>query len=225
MATYTKEKDVATTLEDDSKARAAMQEVFSNTARWPAGYGGFTAEVVVNNDGRESRGQVTVKGPKEIETTIEDAAAKEFLTENLASIAMHRGPRSFEESDGKYKLAFGDDGVHPLGHKLILGGDGMSSFYRIKDGRIQQINRATPRMSFSINIEESVKTEDDKYLTHKYTVYYFNPQDGSLKDVESYTDDYTRVGKADLPERRRVIHSTEGRVVVDSMTLSNHQNL
>lgn len=224
MATYTKEKDVATTLEDDAGARAAMKEVFSNTARWPAGYGGFTAEVVVNNDGQESRGQVTVKGPKEIETDL-DGAAKEFLTENLASIAMHRGPRSFEESDGKYKLAFGDDGVHPLGRKLVLGGDGMSSFYRIKDGRIQQINRATPRMSFSINIEESVKTVDDKYLTHKYTVFYFNPQDGSLKDVESYTDDYARVGEADLPQSRRVIHCVEGRVAVDSMTLSNHKNL
>ncbi|UCD10790.1 MAG: DUF3386 family protein [Nitrospinaceae bacterium] len=225
MATYTKEKDVATTLEDDSGARAAMKEVFSNTARWPAGYGGFTADAVVNIDGQESQGQVTVKGPKDIETTLEDGPAKEFLTENLASIAMHRGPRSFEESDGKYKLVFGDDGLHPLGRKLVLGGDGMSSFYRVKDGRIQQINRATPRMSFSINIEESVKTVDDKYLTHKYTVYYFNPQDGALKDVESYTDDYTRVDGADLPQYRRVIHTAKGKVAVDSITLSNHKNL
>ena len=35
MATYTKEKDVETTFEDDFEARKAMQEVFSNTARWP----------------------------------------------------------------------------------------------------------------------------------------------------------------------------------------------
>ena len=33
MATYTKEKDVETTVEDDASARKAMQEVFSNTAR------------------------------------------------------------------------------------------------------------------------------------------------------------------------------------------------
>ena len=81
---------------------------------------------------------------------------KEFLEENMASIAMHRGPRSFEESDGKYKLAFTDDGSHPQGRAVSMGGDGMSSFYRIKDGRIQQINRKTPRMSFTINVEESV---------------------------------------------------------------------
>ena len=113
---------------------------------------------------------------------------------------MHRGPRSFDESDGKYKLSFGDDGTHPLGRKLVMGGDGMSSFYRIKDGRIQQINRQTPRFSFSINIEESRKNQDGKYLTHKYSVFYFNPETKGLKDVESYTDEYTRVGEADLPK-------------------------
>ena len=225
MATYTKEKDVETALEDDAEARAAMQEVFSNTARWPIGFGGFTADATANINGVEHKGTVTVKGPKEIETDISDEKAKGFLKENLASIAMHRGPRTFEESDGKYKLHFGDDGTHPLGRKLIMGGDGMSSFYRIKDGRIQQINRKTPRFSFSINIEESRKNQDGKYLTHKYSVFYFHPENKGLKDVESYTDEYTRVGEADLPEKRRIINCEEGQVCVSTMTLSNHKLL
>jgi hypothetical protein len=104
-----------------------------------------------------------------------------------------------------------------------MGGDGMSSFYRIKDGRIHQINRKTPRMSFTINVEESVKNVDDKYLTRKYTVYYFNPENSSIKDVESYTDEYTRVGDVDLPQVRRIINSDEGQIMVNSMTLSNHK--
>ena len=224
MATYTKEKDVETALEDDAGARKVMQEVFSNTARWPAGFGGFTAEVVANINGEEQKGMVTVKSPKEIEMDISDEKARGFLKENLASIAMHRGPRSFEESDGKYKLNFGDDGMHPLGRKLVMGGDGMSSFYRIKDGRIQQINRQTPRFSFSINIEESRKNQDGKFLTHKYSVFYFNPERG-LKDVESYTDEYARVGEADLPEMRRIINCEEGVVSVSTMTLTNHKLL
>ena len=225
MATYAKDKDVETTLEDDSEAREAMQEVFSNTARWPVGFGGFTADVIANINGEEQRGTVTVKGSKDIEISIEEEKAKSFLNENLASIAMHRGPRSFEESDGKYKLVFGDDGTHPLGRKLIMGGDGMSSFYRIKDGRIQQINRQTPRFSFSINIEESKKNQDGKFLTRKYSVFYFNPETKGLKDVESYTDEYTRVGEADLPEMRRIINCEEGAISVSTMTLSNHKLL
>ena len=225
MATYTKEKDIETTLEDDSEARKAMQEVFNNTARWPEGFGGFSSDVVVNINGEEQRGTVTVKNAKEIETTIEDEKAKSFLNENLASIAMHRGPRSFEESDGKYKLVFGDDGSHPLGRKLIMGGDGMSSFYRIKGGRIHQINRQTPRFSFSINVEESKKNQEGKFLTRKYSVFYFNPETKGLKDVESYTDEYTRVGEADLPEMRRIINCEEGAISVSTMTLSNHKLL
>ena len=225
MATYTKEKDVETTEEDDAEARAAMQEVFSNTARWPEGFSGFTADVMANINGFEQKGTVKVKGPKEIETDIRDESAKGFLIENLASIAMHRGPRSFEESDGKYKLRFGDDGTHPLGRKLIMGGDGMSSFYRIKDGRIQQINRQTPRFSFSINIEESRKNQDGKFLTHKYSVFYLNPDKKGLKDVESYTDEYIRIGEADLPQLRRIINCEEGQVSVSTMSLSNHKIL
>jgi hypothetical protein len=225
MATYTKDKDVETTLEDDSEAREAMQEVFSNTARWPVGFGGFTADVIANINGEEQKGTATVKGSKDIEISIEEEKAKSFLNENLASIAMHRGPRSFEESDGKYKLVFGDDGTHPLGRKLVMGGDGMSSFYRIKGGRIQQINRQTPRFSFSINIEESKKNQDGKFLTRKYSVFYFNPETKGLKDVESYTDEYTRVGEADLPEMRRIINCEEGAISVSTMTLSNHKLL
>ena len=225
MATYTKDKDVETVLEDDTEARKAMQEVFNNTSRWPANFGGFTADVVANINGEEQKGTVMVKGPKDIKISIEEENAKGFLNENLSSIAMHRGPRSFEESDGKYKLVFGDDGTHPLGRKLVMGGDGMSSFYRIKDGRIQQINRQTPRFSFSINIEESTKTQDDKFLTRKYSVFYFNPETKGLKDVESYTDEYTRVGEADLPESRRIINCEEGAISVSTMTLSNHKLL
>ncbi len=225
MTTYTKAKDVEAALEDDAEARAAMQEVFSNTARWPTGFGGFTADATANINGAEHNGTVTVKGPKEIEADVGDEKAKSFLAENLASIAMHRGPRSFEDSDGKYKLRFGDDGTHPLGRKLIMGGDGMSSFYRIKEGRIQQINRQTPRFSFSINIEESRKNRDGKFLTHKYSVFYFNPENKSLKDVESYTDEYTRVGDADLPATRRIINCEEGQICVSTMTLRNHKLL
>ncbi len=223
MTTYTKEADVATTQEDDPKAREAMAEVFGNTARWDGNFPGFTADVTVNMNGQEVKGTITVKGPREMETTITDEKAKSFLTENMGSIAMHRGPRSFDESDGKYKISFGDDGSHPMGRKIVLGGDGMKSYYRIKGGRIHQINRQSPRMSFSINIEESAKNDEGQFLTKKYSVFYFDPESKALKDVESYTDQYTRVGAYDLPELRRIIHCEDNWVCVDSMSLSNHK--
>lgn len=223
MATYIKEKDVESTLQDDPKTRAVLKEVFENTARWQPDFNGFSAEIAVNVNGKEETGSITVSGSKDIVLTLKDETLKKFVEENMASIAMHRGYRTFEDSDGKHKLVFGEEDSHPLGRRVILGGDGMGSFYRVKDGRIQQINRKTPRFSFAINIEESVKNEEGKYLTRKYTVYYFNSENGSLKDVESYTDSYTRVGKADLPHSRRIINCAGAEIIVSSMTMSNHK--
>ena len=100
MATYTQEEDVVTTQDDDPKAREALREVFGNTARWSSDFNGFTADVTININGSEESGKMTVKNPKEIEHSIQGEKHKEFLDENMASIAMHRGPRSFEESDG-----------------------------------------------------------------------------------------------------------------------------
>ena len=70
MATYTKEEDIATTQDDDPKAREALREVFGNTARWSSAFNGFSAEVIVNINGSEESGVITVNGPKEIEHSI-----------------------------------------------------------------------------------------------------------------------------------------------------------
>ena len=142
-------------------------------------------------------------------------------------IAVHRGPRTFDESDGKYTLTMDEDG-HPLGARLDIHGS--HSFYRVKDNRITQINRTMshPNMApfaFTINVEESALTQDKKNLTTKYTVYYFSPEDGKLKNVESFTDTHARVGAADLPATRRIIAFENGSVVVKSFALSRHQLL
>ena len=94
MATYTKEKDVETVLEDDIEARNTMQEVFSNTARWPAEFGGFAADVVANINGEEQKGTVTVKGPKDITISIEEENIKNFLNENRSGQKYSR-PKTF----------------------------------------------------------------------------------------------------------------------------------
>jgi hypothetical protein len=68
-------------------------------------------------------------------------------------------------------------------------------------------------------------TQDNKNLTTKYTVYYFSPEDGKLKNVESFTDTHVRVGAADLPATRRIIAFENGTVIVKSLTLTQHHVL
>lgn len=215
------------TVADDPQARDLLRRAFEATARWPKDFNGFTADVTVNVNGKETSSSIVVKSPRDVSVQLGNDETQKWLQEQLGMIAVHRGPRSFEESDGKYSLTMEEDG-HPFGTKLIIHGS--NSLYRIKDSRITQINRkmAHPGMNsfaFTINVEESAITQDQKNLTTKYTVYYYSPTDGKLTNVESFTDTHVRVGSSDLPATRRIITYENGQVVVKSLTFKNHKLL
>lgn len=226
---YQHEK-AATEVKDNAEARALLLQAFERTARWQHDFKGFSADLTVNSDGKISKGSVTVKGPKEVQVTLSDPELQKWAEGQIAMIAVHRGPRSFEESDGKYALTLGEDVDHPFGPKVFIHGDGMHSFYRIKGDRITQINRTMahpgmPAMAFTINVEESTTTVDGKFLTTHYTVYYYSPQDGKLVNVESFADTHRRMDQSDLPATRRIIGYEKGKMVVKTLTFSNHKML
>ncbi|MEP7150746.1 MAG: DUF3386 domain-containing protein [Nitrospira sp.] len=214
-----------TTVADDPQARAVLQRAFESTARWQSDFRGFSADLTVNTNGSLVRGTVVVKGPRDVTVQLPDEAIQKWAQEQIGMIAVHRAPRKFEESDGKHRLTLEAGTDHPLGRRLDLHGDGMQSFYRIKDDRITQINRKMPHVAFTINVEESSQTQDHKHLTTKYTVYYYAPQDGKLRNVESFTDTHVRVGTSDLPATRRIISYENGEVTVRTMTFENHKLL
>lgn len=214
-----------TDVKDDPQARAMLREAFEKTARWQADFKGFTADLTVNIGGKESRGTVTIKSPKEVTVSLSDAEQQKWAEGQIGMIAVHRAPRSFDEADGKYALTLGADSHHPFGPSVIIHGDGMHSFYRITGGRITQINRKMPHMAFTINVEESATTPENKLITTRYTVYYFSPQDGKLTNVESFTDTHIRAGQSELPGTRRIITYENGDVVVKTLTFANHKML
>lgn len=215
------------TVADDPRARDLLRRAFEATARWPKDFQGFTADLTVNVNGHETNGSVLVKSPREVSVQLGDGDIQKWAQEQLGMIAVHRGPRSFDESDGKYTLTMEED-RHPLGVKLTIHGS--NSFYRLKDNRITQINRkmAHPGMNpfaFTINVEESAVTKDQKNLTTKYTVYYYSPTDGTLTNVESFTDTHIRIGACDLPATRRIITYEGKQVVVKYLNFTNHSLL
>ena len=215
------------TVADDPRARDLLRRAFEATARWPKDFQGFTADLTVNVNGNETNGSVLVKSPREVSVQLGDGDIQKWAQEQLGMIAVHRGPRGFDESDGKYTLTMEEDG-HPLGVKLTIHGS--NSYYRLKDNRITQINRkmAHPGMNpfaFTINVEESAVTKDQKNLTTKYTVYYYSPTDGTLTNVESFTDTHIRIGACDLPATRRIITYEGKQVVVKYLNFTNHSLL
>ena len=224
MEMYTREEQ-STDMQDDPKAREILQAAFAKTARWQPDFKGFQADIRINVNGKETKGTVTVKGPREVTVAIDDPELQTWAQNQIGMIAVHRGPRNFQESDGKYTLTLGGDEHHPLGQRIIIHGDGMGSWYRVKDNRITQINRTMPQAAFTINVEDSTITQDQHHLTTRYTVYYFSPKDRSLKNVDSFSDTHIRIDASDLPATRRIISYENGETVVRTLNFENHKML
>ncbi len=221
METYAR-KEESTDVQNDPKARELLQAAFTKTARWQPDFKGFQADLRINVNGKETKGTVTVKMPREVTVVIDDTELQTWAQNTIGMIAGHRGHRTFEDSDGKYTLTLGGEETHPLGQRVNIHGDGMGSWYRVKDNRITQINRNMPQAAFTINVEESAITPDQLHLTTRYTVYYFSPKDQSLKNVDSFTDTHIRTGQADLPATRRIISYENGAVITRLITFENH---
>ena len=61
-----------TEVQDDPKARELLQAAFAKTARWQPDFKGFQADLRINVNGKETKGTVTVKGPREVTVGIDD---------------------------------------------------------------------------------------------------------------------------------------------------------
>ncbi len=227
MALYEKAEE-KTDVADDPKAKALLREAFEGTSRWAADFPGFEADLVLDDNGAVYKGKVSIKSRRDLDVSMEipddQAEVKEWLEDTIGMIAVHRAWRTFEDADGKNPVTFGANDDHPLGQEVLIHGDGMASRYRIKDGRIQQINRVTPRMSFTINVEDAMKTVDDKSLTTRYVVFYFSG-DGKLKNTDSFTDEHAVLDGNYLPGVRRVITTIKGKVAVRVLAFKNHRLL
>jgi hypothetical protein len=215
----------AVTVADDPNARELLRRAFESTYRWKPDFKGFRARLTVREAGKQTEGDVLVELPETIKVSLSDADAQKWAEGQIGMMAIHRGPRSFEESDGKNSLTLGEEDHHPMGRLLIIHGDGMNSRYRIKDDRITQINRSMERAKFTINVEDSLTTADGKALTTRYAVFYFSPADGALRQVETYSDSHAVVNGIYLPGIRRVSFNESGAVITRLMRFEHHRLL
>jgi hypothetical protein len=222
METYARQTAQAVAMQDDVNARELLHRAFDRTARWRADFVGFTAALIVNDDGVEHHGTAQVTMPRSVEVTIAEPGLQQWAQQQLAMMVGHRAYRAFDQSDGKYVLTLGPEEAHPLGRLIYIHGDGMNSRYRVRDERICQIQRSMERVKFTINIDDSMTTGDGQVLTTRFTVYYFSPSTGQLTQVESFMDDYTEVRGVVLPKARRVTFADNGEARVRALLLSNH---
>lgn len=213
------------TAKDDPAARKLLASAFKKTYRWPMDFKGFKADLSVREEGRFEKGTVRIGSARDVTICFESKDLQEWAEGQIGMMAVHRSHRTFEESDGRSVLSFGDEDGHPSGRKLIISGDGMTSYYRVLEDRITQINRCMERVKFTINVEESLRTSDGRNLTTRYSVYYFSPKDNSLKKVETYSDIHVPVNGVYLPGSRMTHFNEKGKVITRLLRFENHQLL
>ncbi|MGH7217570.1 MAG: DUF3386 family protein [Nitrospiraceae bacterium] len=217
-------------LADDPAARLLVKEAHSCMYKWPAGFGGYRADVRLNEEGRIVNGTVSLAPRKA--TTVELAGAdpllQEWVRERLWTQGMHLAFTPFEEGDGKYILSFDQEedpaAPHPRGRRVLLTGGRLDSWYRIKNRQYTQIGRITPMTERRVNTIERYDTAPDgkQYSSH-YVMTYFTLDGQSVVGMESYVNEYIDVNGVWLPLRRCVSFGERGFVKTRVIELSNHR--
>jgi hypothetical protein len=217
-------------LADDPAARRLVQDAHGRMYRWPAGFGGYRAKILLNDEGQVYRGKMSLVPRKETTVGLEGATAalQEWVRERLWTQGMHLAHSTFEEGDGKYVLTFDPaddpDRPNPRGRRVFLTGGRLDSWYRIKDGQYTQIGRITPMTERRINtIERCDRAPDGKQYSSHYVMTYFSLDGQAVIGMESYVNEYVDVRGVWLPVRRRVSFGDGGQVKTRVIELTNHE--
>lgn len=209
--------------EPDAAAVDCFEDAIAARAQWHD-FPGFTAKITGSIAGRSFSGNVKISADGTVALTTDDDATREWLDEQLGSIAMHRAASNRQTSGQRPRLWFGDDenDDHPLGRLLVFEGGSFASSYRVKDRQITVVNRAMGRQNMTITVLGNERTSEDTFLPRSYTVHYWDDATGRLTRSEAVEDRWTRIGKFDLPQSHTVTAASDAGQNVRSFTLSEH---
>lgn len=154
-------------------AHGVLQEAQQAAYRFPEGFLGFRAHVTIteatSGGTKTASGTVTVGGPRSIELALEgDETLAQWGKQEIGSVAGHRWPTRYEESDGRYGLVLDEDPDHPLGSQITFQDDPFTSVYRVANGRISQVTRSMGPMRFTITMQRHSETPDGRAAIRIY---------------------------------------------------------
>lgn len=198
-----------------SGAAELLQSTRGNRETLAEDFPGFRAKLTVSADGRRLRGSMLFRPPIVLEVELDDAELddkdeRKRVKSTIRSLLSHR-MRSGEPADAADeapRLAEADR--HPLGRRVMLG-DKYDSAYRIRDGRILEVDRRMDDSRLVISVLETETAASGKYLPTAFFVTVFDRETGAVKSASAYNDAYRRIGGEYLPVSRRIVSTADGR--------------
>jgi hypothetical protein len=210
----------------DEKAVSLFEEAIAARAMWK-NFPGFRAQIRGEVDGRPFEGKVTIDATGSVHLETAEGAVTSWVTEQLESLAMHRGAGSSSAASTERSrpvLRFADTQEdHPLGRLLIFEGGRFASSYRVKDKQILVVNRHMGKQNMTITVLKNDKNHEGHFIPRSYTVQYWDAASGALNRTETIQDKWQRVSDWDLPTEHTVMTASEGGLTIRTLTLSGHE--
>jgi hypothetical protein len=188
----------------------------------PANFAGVTVDVVVNDNGKTTKGSITYEAGKSVEIKIEglDEDAKGWLNDQTMSIIAHRRGGDFSKGDGRHPITFAEDDNSPAGRRVAIN-DQMKSHYRVRDNKVVEVDRVMGADHFIITVLETTKTPEGRNLPRHFTVTYFDAKSGAVKRTETFTDEYKLIDGVWFPVSRRMFRAENGKVIARVIEFHN----
>ncbi len=188
----------------------------------PENFGGVTADVVLNDNGKVAKGSINYEAGKSVELKIEglDDESRGWLEEQTRSVIAHRRGGDFSKGDGRHPITFAEDDNSPAGRRIAVN-DQMRSFYRVRDNKVVEVDRTIGADHFIITVLETTKTPEGKNLPRHFTVTYFDAKSGAVKRTETFTDEYKLTEGVWFPASRRMVRAENGKVITRVIEFHN----
>lgn len=208
---------------EDSKARTAAQMMRTQhdaRAVWD-NFPGFRAKVRCANEGVVVEGEVTVDHTGEIELSLPQDEQFAWVKRSLDSLAGHRLPGGDAESN----VEFADEQVnHPQGRLIKSLDPAAHALWRVKGDVLTEVHRISDKTRFIISVSEVTRNPEGKHLPRTFVVTTWDNATNRIESVRQVTNEFTRVGKFDLPIRvLAVTNRSDGTRVTQQIELSSHK--
>jgi hypothetical protein len=204
---------------------ATLQDALARAYRYPPGFGGFAAELVVAQGEGSWSGAVEIASPADVRVAVDapDDVA-EFARAELASIAGHRwgGPEGAADAPST-PVAAGEDAV--TGLQVRLDGDPLDSSYRLRGGHVAAVERRLGERRFTITVQTRTPVADGRAVPTAFTVAWWDVATGRLVRSDAYTDAFVDVDGLPLPSLRRIVTADDDGVRGRELVLSSHRLL
>ena len=206
-------------------AQELFRAAYENRYTWDADFPGYTADIIYKYDGDSFTGKIRINPELKAEVLgVENEAAQKAIHGQAWEIAVHRVRRTFAQTHGENTFSYG---VTEPGDttEILVGGKSTGDKYKVRNNEVCHVHRLIHGTFVTINTFSSHETGEG-YLSHTYDSVYHNPQTGEQKGGRSqFTDEYEKVGKYFILNRREIRTETQGKISVQEFIFSNIQLL